>query len=674
MKKAWMLLVLLFVPSSWLAAQVSTEVGAIRREVKPQPSVPFTLSANQPKFTHKFSVSKPGHVTLAVRWTPSDVQLTASLKGPEFPSPITSETPFKTGQPVLMLTFTVSPNALSGWELTVTYSDRSAKKDVKGEIIIAEGVVPGRKRPLTSTERMTIALQRLDKENPFIPVLVHAIERHLQGATDKSEIDKALDDALRRHPFVNREMLQKFVNDYKQVPEPIRMRITPVQLRNLSVTRKLEISTLATAVRKLSVAERPSPEIQPVIVGQLRPLTNPVITRLEPDSRRSYRAGDTVDIIGQRFAPDRSKNKVHILIDFHSEKAPLQTLTPTVATSTGLRITLPKLNPGQYYLRVESLTKIGDEEKETWKRSNTIDFFIETPPPPKPVIARISPPDQYPGRTVIVQGNNFIPGKETDLVWEPLDFPTPTGMAMAARATVRSTTELSVNLPLLVLPGRYAMRVHIAGVGISDSFVYTVKAPKYRVIFTKLKCIDETDCEGGCGWSFGLCGCSDEIVTVWVVAADELLWTKQTGEYGDMDDGDEKNYSANDRIVFMPDGRAGTVRAALAVATTLYEWDSGDAHAAQEFLGVVGDVANAIASAVGYGWLGQILDALFDVIGTIVAWLGGDPDNLGRRDLGWTALELQRRTGTARMFSDTLHFQGGDYHYQLFYEVHRVEE
>jgi hypothetical protein len=671
MRKAWMLLALLLVPSSWLAAQVSTGVGAIRREVKPQPSVPFTLSANQPKFAHKFSVSKPGYVTLAVRWTPNDVQIVISLKGPDLPSPITSDTPFKTGQPVLMLTFTASSNALSGWELMVTYSDRSAKKDVKGEIVIAEGVAPGRKRPLTSTERMTIALQRLDKENPFIPVLVHAIERRLQGATDKSEIDRALEEALQRHPVVSREMLQKFVNDYKQVPEQIRMRITPVQLRNLSVTRKLEISTLAAVVRKLSVAERPFPVVQPFIVGKLLPLTNPVITRLEPDSHRSYRAGDTIDIIGQRFAPDRSKNRVHILIDFHGEKAPLQTLTPTVATSTGLRVTLPKLNPGQYFLRVESLTKIGDEEKETWKQSNTVDFFIETPPPPKPVITRISPSDQYPGRTVIVQGNNFVPGKETDLVWEPLDFPTPTGMALAARATVRSTTELSVNLPLLVLPGRYAMRVYITGVGISDSFIYTIKAPKYRVVFTKLKCIDETNPESFMGvdeWA------SDEIVTVWVVAADELLWTKQTGEYGDIDDGDERNYSASDRIVFMPNGSAGTVRAALAVATTLYEWDSGDAHAAQEFLGVVGDVANAIASAVGYGWLGQILDAVFDVIGAVIAWLGGDPDNLGRRDLGWTALELLRRTGTAKMFNGTLDFRGGDYHYRLFYEVHRVEE
>jgi len=671
MRKAWMLLVFLLAPSSWLAAQVSTGVGTIRREVKPQPPTPFALSANQPEFTHKFSVSKPGHVTLAIRWTPTDVQLAASLKGPGLPSPITSDTPFKTSQPILMLTFSASPNALSGWELTVTYSDRSVKKDVKGEIAIVEGVAPGRKRPLTPTERMVIALQRLDKENPFISVLVHAIERHLQGATDKSEIDKALEDALRRHPVVNREMLQNFVNDYKQVPEPIRMRITPVQLRNLSVTRKLEISTLATAVRKLSVAKQPSPLIQPVIVGKLRPLTNPAITRLEPDSRRSYRAGDTIDIIGQRFAPDRSKNRVHILIDFHGEKAPLQTLAPTIATSTGLRVTLPKLNPGQYYLRVESLTKIGDEEKEAWKQSNTVDFFIETPPPPKPVITRISPSDQYPGRIVIVQGENFVPGKETELVWEPLDFPISTGMALSARATVRSSTELSVNLPLLILPGRYAMLVYTAGVGISDSYIYTIKAPKYRVIFTKLKCVDETNPESLFGvneWA------SDEIVTVWVVAADEFLWTKQTGEYGDIDDGDERNYSANDRIVFMPDGRAGTVRAALAVATTLYEWDSGDARAAQEFLGVVGDVANAIASAMGYGWLGQILDAVFDVIGTVVAWLGGDPENLGRQQLGWTALELQRRTGTARMFSGALHFRGGDYHYQLFYEVHRVEE
>jgi len=68
------------------------------------------------------------------------------------------------------------------------------------------------------------------------------------------------------------------------------------------------------------------------------------------------------------------------------------------------------------------------------------------------------------------------------------------------------------------------------------------------------------------------------------------------------------------------------------------------------------------------------LDAVFDVIGTIVAYFGGDPDNLGRQNLGWTALELLRRTGTSKMFNGTLDFRGSDYHYRVFYEVHRVEE
>ncbi len=666
MKKAAVLLGLLLVPTGWLAAQVGLEgkIPIVRKEAKIQPTLSFTLSPNQPKFSHNFSVSKPDNVAVAIRWTPSDVQLTASLTGPKLSSPVIASAP-RPNQPELMLTFSASPDALSGWELTVTYAERSVRKDVKGEIVIAEGMVPGRKRPMSSAERLTYALQKLDKENPFIPALVHAIERHLQGVTDKSEIDRALEESLRRHPAVSREMLQRFVNDYKQVPEQIRMRITPVQLRNLSVTQKLEISTLAATVQKLSVRERPTPVAQLWLPGKLKALTNPHISRLEPDSRRSYHAGDTVDIIGERFAQERTKNRVHILIDFYGEKAPLQTLTPTVAASSALRITLPKLNPGQYYLRVESFTKLGDEERETWKQSNVIDFFVEAPPPPKPVITRISPSDQYPGRAIIVNGNNFVPGKVTDLVWEPLDFPAPSGMALGARATVKSTTELSVNLPLLVLPGRYAMRVHIDGVGVSDSYTYTIKAPKYRVIFTKFRCIDETNPEW---WG------SDEIVTVWVIAADELLWTKQTGEYGDMDDGDEKNYSASDRVVFMPNGNAGTVRAALGIATTLYEWDAGDARAAQQFLGIVGDIANAIASAVGYGWLGQILDAVFDVIGTIVAYFGGDPDNLGRQNLGWTALELLRRTGTSKMFNGTLDFRGSDYHYRVFYEVHRVEE
>ncbi len=349
--------------------------------------------------------------------------------------------------------------------MAITYTERSTRKDVKGDIFVAEGMVPGRKRPMSSTERLTLALQKLDKENPFILALVHAIEKHLQGVTDKSEIDKELEEFSRRHPAVSRKMLQRFVNDYRQVPEQVRMLVTPVQLRNLSVVQKLEMSTFAASVKKLSVRERPTFVVRPWLPGQLRP------------------------------------------------------------SPTG------------------------------------------------PVITRISPLEQYPGRAITVNGNNFVPGKETELVWEPLDFPAPSGMALGARATVRSTTELSVNLPLLVLPGRYPMRVHLTGVGVSDSYTYTIKAPKYRVIFTRFRCIDETNPKSVLfvdEWA------SDEIVTVWVVAADELLWTKQTDEYGDVDDNDERNYNSNDRVVFMPDGRAGTVRATLAVATKLYEWDAKD--------------------------------------------------------------------------------------------------
>jgi hypothetical protein len=83
MKKAVALLGMLLVSAGWLAAQVSLEgkIPAVRRELKPQPAVSFSLSPNQPKFSHKFSVSKPGNVTVAIRWSPNDVQLTASLMG-----------------------------------------------------------------------------------------------------------------------------------------------------------------------------------------------------------------------------------------------------------------------------------------------------------------------------------------------------------------------------------------------------------------------------------------------------------------------------------------------------------------------------------------------------------------------------------------------------------------
>lgn len=157
-----------------------------------------------------------------------------------------------------------------------------------------------RKRPMTPVKRLTVAMQRLDKENPFIPMLVHAIERHLQGVTDKSEIDRALEEALRRHPGVTREMLRQFVADYKQVPEKVRMRITPVQLKGLTPERKLEMTTFATTLRAIKV-DKLIPPLKPQVpfnphapfdplpfdlrvIAKLLPLTNPHIIRLEPDS------------------------------------------------------------------------------------------------------------------------------------------------------------------------------------------------------------------------------------------------------------------------------------------------------------------------------------------------------------------------------------------------------
>ena len=101
MKKAVALLGAPLVSTSWLTAEVSLEgkTPTVRKEAKLQPAVSFSLSPNQPKFLHKFSVSKPGNVTVAIRWSPTDVQLTASLMGLKLSSPLTATAP-EPGQPM----------------------------------------------------------------------------------------------------------------------------------------------------------------------------------------------------------------------------------------------------------------------------------------------------------------------------------------------------------------------------------------------------------------------------------------------------------------------------------------------------------------------------------------------------------------------------------------------
>ena len=61
------------------------------------------------------------------------------------------------------------------------------------------------------------------------------------------------------------------------------------------------------------------------------------------------------------------------------------------------------------------------------------------------------------------------------------------------------------------------------------------------------------------------------------MAADEYGWLKSSTEYTGFDDGDDDWFNTTDKSVFPVKGGSSEVRRLLAISTTLYEWDAGDA-------------------------------------------------------------------------------------------------
>jgi len=165
-------------------------------------------------------------------------------------------------------------------------------------------------------------------------------------------------------------------------------------------------------------------------------------------------------------------------------------------------------------------------------------------------------------------------------------------------------------------------------------------------------------------------------VTTWVVARDTEVWAKNTGEYGELDDGEEQSYKTGDRTAFMPSGGPGEVKSLLAVSVSLYEWDAGDARAASAVVGFIGDLAKEILNAMGKVEWAKLVAALTPLVQKVISWLGGNPDALGTRNLTWSALDLLQATDNPqKRFSGKLEFHNSSDtgSYDVTYEVIRVE-
>ncbi len=550
-----------------------------------------------------------------------------------------------------------------------------------------------KKKGLAPAKRLELALAKDTEPDALTPIIMHTIERGLQGSRRQgtSPLDEVFDRVLQRHPEIDRALLQRLVTDYKAIPASIRTRRLPASLANLDPGRPLEVQTIrAAGDLVLAVGRsvsRPAPKLTPSTarLSELlktsdlaRPGLKPpdvYILRIVPAGSGGYEAGQKLTLIGWGFSANKSENTIRILKTMAGgSQGEFATLNPQVASTEAMEFRVPdRMDPGQYAL--ELVVRTGGADKT----SNRVAFAIKAPPPPAPVINSISPA-QYPGKKVLLTGQHLLQGRSASdpkqvysVYFKPMDDqPLVSYLVVEGEqlgcvlASPVNDTNMEVTIPSTLLPGNYQVFIG-TGSSISNRVTYAVRAYRYQVNFVRLKCIDESNPE----WAG-----SDEVVTTWVVGRDTEAWAKNTGEYTEFDDGEEQNYKVGDRTVYMPTGSPGEVKMLLTIATSLYEWDSGDVEAANKVIGFVGDLAAEILKYFEKPELAVLVKALVPLIQKLVAWLGGDPDNLGTRYLAWTALELQQMTDNPqKRFSGTLQFRnsGDTGSYDVTYKVLRVE-
>lgn len=397
----------------------------------------------------------------------------------------------------------------------------------------------------------------------------------------------------------------------------------------------------------------------------------PRLTGISPAAGpNGYQVGSAIAIAGTNFRSGANNNRVEFWQTANPPPppaAPPASADAHAASTRQVNVLIPAdLSSGAYHVRVY----IKDSSPPRCSNALPITIYQPAPRPPDPAITGISPEGIEPGKPISISGRNFEPGKAHKLYWNRHDPDGLTG-ALVSDCQAQTTTLIRTTVPHIAQPGMWDVKVRVMDdfVRMSPPYIYEVAAPQYRVNFTKMKCLDESNPEW---WG------SDEIVTFWGIVADDQVWKKNTDEYGGFDDGDEKPYKASDQRVFPPDANWGEVRYAVVIVTDLYEWDVGDVNAVQDFIGLLGDVGAGLSLAgVGSAALAVVIEAiawfLKTIIGAIASWFGGDPDHLGTQELSYTSNSLQQLMSSGQSYSRALLFQnsGSTGSYRLNYTISR---
>jgi hypothetical protein len=550
---------------------------------------------------------------------------------------------------------------------------------------------------LSMAQRLEKTAAKVTGESPLLPIMMHTVERMLNGSAAETEVDKAVRAAFAKYPRVTREMMQKAVANYKAMPEALRRKLVPGELRNLSAAQKFDMKTLEPVLRRYAqsraqMANKPNadkslgwnldytrlPKID-VTLPWIRGVYGSAGANGKPQTDFDGMAllnrgkGFMLDVnnISPELAAQKQLIKVHFLKTSYqyydkptyrtvaSVSPKLVSVSPNKVATMILDVP-PTLTPGFYQVQVVTAEK----GKGNMKKVNVDAKKLR--------LEGTDVASRYPGSKFMLKGQ--FPFADVDVLLERADeegYP----IFLIAHNAPESAKPLNngqaeVTVPQWLLPGKYRIAYKKSDDSVISNWVdFTVRAPLYRVQFTKIRCLDESDPEVD----------GDEPWTMWGGSADpNHVWTKSSGEYTDFGDGVEVSFKPQHQWILMPNGNQLPIHKYLSISTTLWEWDAGDAQTANELLQAIGDAAAAIGNAIGGAYgpiIGEIANIVFDFIGFIVELFGGEPDFLGTKTLAWTAAELQQLTAGKQQTSGKLEFLNSDDDgsYRLSYIIHREQ-
>ncbi|NWH06125.1 hypothetical protein [Desulfobacter latus] len=547
-------------------------------------------------------------------------------------------------------------------EYAITYNKGPSKYTTVPVVKMAE--IGTRKKNLNrlSPIQHFEQLQQISKgPDPVIAAFMHTLQKHLAGGSNYSQIEQIMLKGIKELSQVRQKQL---LNKWHSLPTHVRLAATPKSIQNLSPHSRLEMSAFTDSLVETAAFSGKVKEMKPILLNNSALNSNlsalsanqnlvsnaPQVTDFAPRGPDGpfLRIGESFTLFGVNFGTDARKTKIHFMQKENGKYIHVGTVYPQSLKNTKLSSTA--IAPGLY--ASNRATRIIVEADGKFSAPYPITLAAALKPTPK--IVSVEPGAQLPGNMVLVTGENM--GSPLYGFMEAMDQKAsayrPKGINFNINPTVLNSTQCEFIIPQNVWSGNYKFNLKADNSGYSNYKTFKVLPAQYRVEFTKMKCRDEQNPEAGG---------SDELVTAWVIIADNLAWAKGTGEYGGFDDNTVKNYSAEDSTIVPAEVKAWqTVEDFLYFRTTLYEWDDGDINAWSKGVKTVGEIAPAVGSALGAIFsnpeagkvAGEIVKVIGDGLSKLLSWINNDPDLLGSEARTWTAPELQELTSKSIVYTD----------------------